>query len=362
MNRRHRHGLTLTELLVVGTIILAVTAISIPVVKPMMESQLTKNGANMVATALNRARNRAVANGRACGVRFEYWPGTMSVIHETQPYLDENGNYSITRYVTPGASLVLRQVEVPPVYTGLLGIEKVTYADRKGRFPNDAYILQKLARKPPCTGKIQIGGSGPFYTISKCYYSGNPSEDYFELKDGETYALPPDREDTQYSFKVLQDSRTTMALPVYLPRGAAVDLQFSGIGDTLFMEEPSCEYYNEPAEQTSLAIMFSPDGSVESVGGTMPTEPIHFLIGRWEQTSAVRADDDTESLPNYADGRNYWVTVFPQTGSVTVSQVNPTDDVGYAPPLTRQSSYNNEMVPDTRLPDGVIATSRELTR
>ena len=63
MKSRRRNGLTLTELLVVGTIILAVTALSIPVVKPMMESQLTKNGANMLATALNRARSRAQVSG-----------------------------------------------------------------------------------------------------------------------------------------------------------------------------------------------------------------------------------------------------------------------------------------------------------
>ena len=360
MNSRRRHGLTLTELLVVGTIILAVTAISIPVVNPMMESQLTKNGANMVAAALNRARNRAVANGRSCGVRFEYWEGTtigqtVPSINAATPEVDGNINlYFVngvdqydstgTYYYPPGASLVLRQVEVPPVYTGLLGIEKVTCAGGKCEFQNDAYIQQELARMT--TGKIQIGGSGPFYAIGRG----------LELKDGETYALPPDR-DTQYPFKVLLDSRTTMAMPVCMPRGTAVDLQFSGVGDSIFID---CSELFQP---NKLTIMFSPDGSVESVNGIIPTEPVHFLIGRWEQISDVRPDGDEESLPNYSDGRNFWVSVFPQTGGVTVSQVNPVDppqESDYEP-VFRLNDYNDN-VPDVRLPDGVIAISRELTR
>ncbi len=351
MNTRRRNGLTLTELLVVGTIILAVTALSIPVVKPMMESQLTKNGANMVATALNRARSRAQVNGRACGVRFEYWPGTAADLTETHDPLTADDGTVISRdtyYSTPGAALILRQVEVPPVYTGLLGIETVKYENGECEFQNDIYVKPELEKT--ASGKIQFGGSGPFYSFN---------ENSVSLKDGKTYALPPLRE-TEYPFKVLLDSRTTMAMPVCLPRGTAVDLQFSGAGDTIFIDTVSGTDYSAVRQSVSLTIMFAPDGSVESVNGSMPTEPVHFLIGRWDQISAVRADGDTESFPNYADGRNFWVTVFPQTGGVTVSQVNPTADAGYTP-LSRLNDYNEE-VPDIRLPDGVIAVSRELTK
>ena len=364
MTTRRRNGLTLTELLVVGTIILAVTALSIPVVKPMMESQLTKNGANMLATALNRARSRAMVTGRPCGVRFEYWPGTtvgqnVLSINNMTPDEDNNINLYFVNgidhrdsegrfYFPPGASLVLRQVEVPPVYTGLLGIEKVTYSGGKCNFPNDPYIQSELANMT--AAKIQFGGSGPFYAINR---------DREIIVDDKTYALPPDR-DTQYPFKVLLDSRTTMAMPVCMPRGTAVDLQFSGVGDNIFID---CSDLFQP---NRLLIMFSPDGSVESVHGTIPTEPVHFLVGRWEQISDVRPDRDVETLPNYADGRNYWVSVLPQTGVVTVNQVNPVDPPAgsdYAPE-TRVNDYNEgeEKVPDVRLPNGVIGLSRELTR
>lgn len=351
MKSRRRNGLTLTELLVVGTIILAVTALSIPVVKPMMESQLTKNGANMLATALNRARNRAQVTGRPCGVRFEYWPGTVSDLDEKHYNAQTDDGTAIvsdTYYSTPGASLVMRQVEVPPAYTGLLGTETVKYNDGRCVFQNDVYIESELGRS--ASAKIQIGGDGPFYP-----FDGRSTS----LKESAVYALPPQR-DVEYPFKVLLDSRPTMAMPVCMPRGTAVDLQFSGVGDAVFVDTVAGTNYEPVRQATALTIMFAPDGSVESVNGAIPSEPIHFLVGRWDQISAVRPDGDEESYPNYADGRNYWVSVFPQTGVVTVNQVNPTADVGYAP-ISRLNDYNEE-VPDVRLPEGVIAVSRELTR
>ena len=351
MKSRRRNGLTLTELLVVGTIILAVTALSIPVVKPMMESQLTKNGANMLATTLNRARSRAQVSGRPCGVRFEYWPGTVSDLKDTHIGVRaEDGTVIVhdTYYSTPGASLVIRQVEVPPVYSGLLGTETVKYNDGRCEFQNDFYIASELEKI--ASAKIQFGGTGPFYAFNDRSTS---------LKESATLALPPQR-DVEYPFKILLDSRPSMAMPVCLPRGTAVDLQFSGVGDTIFVDKVSGTNSQPTRQATALTIMFSPDGSVESINGSIPSEPVHFLVGRWDQISAVRPDGDPESYPNYADGRNYWVSVFPQSGGVTVSQVNPTADVGYAPAV-RVNDYNEE-VPDNRLPDGVIAISRELTR
>ena len=59
--REQRRGVTLMELLVVATIILIVTAASVPTIKPMMESQLTKQAGSTVSTYLNRARARAMA-------------------------------------------------------------------------------------------------------------------------------------------------------------------------------------------------------------------------------------------------------------------------------------------------------------
>ena len=349
-NRRssRRRGLTLIELLVVGTIIIAVTAVSLPVVKPMLESQMTKNGAQMVATALNRARNRAQVTGRSCGLCFEFWPGTSEYLEFPSSNKTEDGYDLLRHYKIPGASLVIRQVEVPPPYSGLLGVETVSYGGGQCLFKDDIYAPKAL--EASAGAKIQIGGNGPYYS-----FRANSTR----LKESAGAALPPERE-TAYPFKILLKPRTTMAMPTLLPQGTAVDLQFSGIGDSLFLDMKEILTDEITPEQVSLTIMFSADGSVESINGVMPSEPVHFLIGRWDQISAVRTDGDTESYPNYADGRNYWVTVSPLTGTVTINPVNPTADVGYDPDY-----YTNEYgdtILDPRLQDGVISISRELTK
>ena len=76
--RAKRSGVTLIELLVVATIMLTLAAVSVPTIKPMMESQATSHAAQTVATYLERAKAHAVVTGRPSGVTFEFFPGTDS--------------------------------------------------------------------------------------------------------------------------------------------------------------------------------------------------------------------------------------------------------------------------------------------
>lgn len=73
--RIRRGGFTLLELLVVILIMLSVTAVTIPVVAPAMKGRQVREGARILNTFLNAARNRAVESGRPCGVWLERMPG-----------------------------------------------------------------------------------------------------------------------------------------------------------------------------------------------------------------------------------------------------------------------------------------------
>lgn len=340
-----RAGLTLIELLVVGTIIMILTVVSLPIVKPMLDSQLTKNGAQIVSTYLNRAKNRAMLTGRSCGVRFEVWEGT-EVSSATDEILQGIATGNGVYYYGPGASLVIRQVEVPPVYSGMFGSATVNVNGNRCNFNDDNYVRERL--KGESGAKIQIGDSGPFYSFE------NKS---VKLEDSDIYPLL-NRDGVTY--KILFAPKTTMAAPITLPRGATVDLQFSGPGNRSFGYNTANDYDadgNPIYKGTDMTIMFAPDGSVESVNNQTPTEPIHFLVGRWDQISVVRASGDTQSFPNYADGRNFWVTVHPQSGTVAINPVNPinapTDKIDYV-----RLDGNNE--PDAYL-EGYLANSRALT-
>lgn len=321
--RARRSGVTLVELLVVATVMLTLAAVSVPAIKPMMESQLTSSAASAVSTYLNRARARAMATGRPCGVTFEYFPGTYDEGDPDDPN-DDVGS----------ASLILRQVEVPPYYCGL---ETDSVASvLPGRPDNDDVkngqrLRQLFVNNDPYwdvfmkgdpddpddderSASIQFNSCGPFYPIRQI------GDDYYIEK------LPglelPAR--LNVPFKVSRDPRPTMTAPIGLPSGAVVDLEFSG-------EETEGFTFGG-----DVTVVFSPTGEVDHVedgsGPFVPTDTLYFLIGRWDRISALGVENDPKYGPvssaedglwNFEDGTNFWVTINPRTGLVSTVEVNP---------------------------------------
>ncbi|MBP3531817.1 MAG: prepilin-type N-terminal cleavage/methylation domain-containing protein [Thermoguttaceae bacterium] len=355
--REQRRGVTLMELLVVATIILIVTAVSVPTIKPMMESQLTKQAGSTVSTYLNRARARAMATGRPCGVTFEYFQGSF-----VPGGIDNNGD----PIPDASASLVLHQVETPPFYSGLeqgetfnvfaeddvfaqadpVGAERLRI--RLWDTSVDPYwgaMVPKPSRASEDYGcalevgaKIQFNGVGPFYPI--VHYegpgpSGAPVASY-AVKKLPGIDLPVLQNAT---FKVVRQPRPTMTAPVGLPQGAVVDMEHSGTDDQVHWF----------GGESNVTVMFAPDGSVDRVeylgGGFIPTEPIYFLIGRWERIAALGGAED--GLWNSEDPLNAWVAINPTSGLVTTAEVNPPFDY---------------LVGDDEAPYGLIYESREFAR
>lgn len=92
--RRNRGGFSLLELLVVVFILLTITAISLPLVVPAMSGRQVREGARMLNTFINAARNRAIETGRSSGVWIERLPGLRE------------------------AAANIYYAEIPPVYSG----------------------------------------------------------------------------------------------------------------------------------------------------------------------------------------------------------------------------------------------------
>lgn len=337
--RARRRGITLIELLVVATIMLTLTAVSVPTIKPMMESQLTSSAATSVSTYLNRARARAMATGRPCGVAFEYYGYT---------YNDElPDDAAISR---GSASVVLRQVETPPYYSGLEtganatvlatdadgGSWDVWFNGKKTRrfFVNDstansasAWEIYVLGEKSP---KIQFNSVGPFYPI---YIDRDDDGNLISDANGYRFfieSLPgidlPQR--VASPFKVVRDPRATMTAPIGVPSGTVVDLAYSGTDSRSF------------GLNGDVTIMFAPSGEIDSIvdssGQWSPTEPVYLLIGRWDRISALATGatylegGETYYLSgaedgrwNYEDGTNFWVTINPRNGLVSTTAVMP---------------------------------------
>lgn len=77
--REIRRGATLLELLAVVLILLMITAMTIPVVAPAVAGRRMREGARMVSTFINAARNRAIETGRPAGIWLERTPGLSEV-------------------------------------------------------------------------------------------------------------------------------------------------------------------------------------------------------------------------------------------------------------------------------------------
>ncbi|MCE9604731.1 MAG: hypothetical protein K8U03_07485 [Planctomycetia bacterium] len=82
------------ELMVVILILLSVTAVSIPLVTPALSGRQVREGARMVSTFFNAARNRAIETGRPAGVWIERMPSMRE------------------------AASTMYYAEIPPLYSG----------------------------------------------------------------------------------------------------------------------------------------------------------------------------------------------------------------------------------------------------
>ncbi len=173
------------------------------------------------------------------------------------------------------------------------------------------------------------------------------------------------------TFAVKRAPRPTLAAPLAFPTGIVVDLEYSGVSDgflTMDLNIPpqasmlrgSDFQPTGPGDNNAVTIMFAPNGAVDryycgapgtlvernprpseiyysnSYDGKIPEGPIHLLIGRWERTGGdwqqIGGDWyhlDTylpdDGLRNYKDMSNYWVTINPRSGLVSISEVAPWD-------------------------------------
>ena len=117
--RTARRGFTLVELLVVITILMLITAATIPILAPGTETRRQREAARLVSTAFASAQTEALAAGKPVGVWIE---------RDTS-----------TRY----AATLIYGCEVPPPYTGefpgaRVAVERITTPNLMGTVTTDS--------------------------------------------------------------------------------------------------------------------------------------------------------------------------------------------------------------------------------
>lgn len=350
--RSIRRGLTLLELLVVVGIVMLLAVIAIPSVRPLAEGRRVREAARSINVYFGRARSRAVESGRSHGVLFERFDQARD------------------------ASILLRQAEVPPPYSGdVVGAQvwpfisggyvrlRIRPAElapgliRRGdlvqlNFQGPLYrIIDDLSDNSPSGDPSPPADPGTDFPLRDEFNDGDPSNDvYIDFTAGSVdpatgfSTLWLTLEMTRMAgvpwtsmadgprpvpFQIMRQPTPSGGAPLQLPRGAVVELVASGVGYDVFAPDPR----DKP---DPVAVMFAPDGSIDAVycyqliyddsgnvvGGDYralrPIEPVYFLVGQWDRM--VGAED---GLQNWQDGTNLWVTLSPQTGQVNVAEVMP---------------------------------------
>jgi hypothetical protein len=290
-------------------------AISVPMFKPMLDSQKTSGGAQTVAMALQRARVRAMmGDQRPCGVQFE----RFTEGNEPNVALRMKLLRNVSDYITTVNSYRIKVVSGRIEFYEFNGTNWVPYT-ATGGVPSD------WSSRVKSSSLVQFGRQGRFYQLS-----GNnrtlaaPYNDLNHPAEPFPPASPCPPEYPPVEFRVKQQPRQMLIPPVIMPRGTVVDLQHSGLGKG----RPTDANFGSGNE--SITIMFSPSGYVDRYSldgawpGVIPKDPIHFCVGEWERAISIGHEDGRSNIQM---GSNFWVTIYPRTGDVRVTEMNPSTDL-----------------------------------
>lgn len=337
MARRKRRGFTLVELLVVILIVGILAGIALPVILPTLDTRRLREASRTVTSYLNGARDTAMRNGRPVGVMFERFSVT-----------DDGG----TTRQQPKMSIVLRQVEVPPPYAG------DTIASRA--LLGGGQILGLGGVTKNAMGVWEV--TGPDYGVTRLVKPGdlirfNYQGAYFQIASGTAdtidnrYLKPPTPTEpwTISSLGVIpvHIQAATVAAPIalpfqiirqpvksanpamQLPESLVIDMEYSGVGGT--GSDFSSVYGVQP-----VVVMFAPDGTASHIYynnlRTSVGSAIHLLLGKRERLdntwAAGQAGDD---MSNLQDLENFWISIHPQSGLITSSNVGAIDAAATLP-------------------------------
>ncbi len=314
-----RRGLTLTELLVVITIIVIVSSILTPMIQPALKGREIREAARQINTFLESARSRALQKGRPVAVWIERDPNNVRNAFQ------------------------LRIAEVPPPYTGdtvgagaKVSLENSTF----GGIPlgKAELVASPQAFKFIAPGdEIRFNYRGARYEIVTVPTSVTDSTVTFKPVDL-SQKLPVPNIQHALPYQVFRKPRLSPATPLDLPVGTVIVAPLSGIGTSPSElgpdNTPLCRWFDPvdvdqtPLLSQPLVITFLPEGRVDWLyrNGVQDTTPsnkrrplgtIYLFVGRAGETP----------LANLGDAANLWITINPGSGPITTasnSTIDPT--------------------------------------
>jgi prepilin-type N-terminal cleavage/methylation domain-containing protein len=337
VSKSPRLGFTLIEMLVVIGIMLLMVGAAATLMQPASESRRAREAGRSLNVYCSNARNRALTNGRPCGVTFHCFSTTG-----------------------PAFAMTVDQCETPPFYAGDTDAS--------------AAQIQQINAADPTTFSVRFTDAGPTTDMVKPGDTIQFNEQGYSYRITSTAAktitvvLPstpgaitpwpvgPTNWSIAMPYRIIRGPMKGIATPLQLPARVVVDLQWSGwggvwlgtpyasgtyaMGDTVkysdgivYVSKHDTNTASPPTTAdweplTDFTILFSPTGSADKIYcngyGRQINDKIYLLLGRRDRVSnAFTAGNSNETtLANVQDAENaLWLTVNPQSGVIATEKV-----------------------------------------
>lgn len=377
-------GFTLVELLVVITIIVILLTMTLMTVNFTKEGDRVKGAAKQVQSFLAGARDRAIYSREPRGVRFFVSPENPRAV-STMAYIapggvwsspDNSANISLERYDINGDG-DLADVNLQfPAGSGVLRDESDVFVVRGRQNPGWWNLKRRGWLVDGLRIRIPKGPTGNWYPIDTTMINVNvaPTSDQILLlqipyadggDDGSLVAH------SDLSYEIELPAKLLSQDPAILPDSVLIDLDGSRVPDGWRPQNNAGNYSGY------MDIVFSPRGNI--IGDAAGAGVIHFYVAdaedslnlkeRFESLFSVRPayssvapfiPVDEISTTLWAGGDNNYltkdrrlVTVFTQTGAVSVHEVNAFVSEGAATSGDVEDPYDYDNDSDFNEPDGL---------
>lgn len=341
VSRRHRHGMTLVELLIVVTIMTILLAVAIPRIRPAFQDRNLREASRQVNTFLAGARARAQTVGRPVGVWIEQIDTTETGSRAAQQlYMAEvaapfSGGLVGTRVTASPAAITLTS---PPAFAGVPLGRLYFWTDAGMPSPSDAALLANLLEVSEVF-TIQFDHRGAVYPgIRAPDSASDPYSPYVFLipipggpPPGTTHPPSvPAAPGTGVPFAITRGPVRSGVNPITLPADSVIDLAVSGVGSSGNEFNPASTV---PALKTPVIITFTPTGGVDYVyAGNRSYRPfgaVHLMIGRRAEVvdPSITNFTDPTLETNLTNPANLWVSIGHRTGRIVTTNNMETRDL-----------------------------------
>ncbi len=385
---RRRAAYTLVELLIVLAIMVLLAAVALPTVKDLLANQQIAKTARNISAFMDKARSRAIAEGQFVGIRLERL-NTLDPVSRAQsirireltsvpPYTGDASNaFAVlktnTGYTNANLSY-LTIAEFNPFDNALLALSASMVDANTALQITDplqpGYVLTPKSEPtddpsaPIRSGdylELPGGRLVPFKIQHRALNAGAgiPVKLFFdlsEMKTAGTKSFPAGNPifpsgGRRIKYKIHRRPVVSTSAPYSLPRGVAIDLNYSGTGmkGNEFAPSPMNTDIQTGANAKPIDIVFGPDGGVVSITTaysdvpSFPQGQVFICLG---DSDGIRPDNlftpDKKAPANLVNLESKWIVINPGTGRVVSS---PFSSVSTLPTAAVVDPYDASLDP-----------------